>query len=47
MMRYLLAILAMGALLAACTVGPDYKKPEVTVPPSYGWKVAEPMDKNL
>lgn len=35
-------------LLAGCAVGPDYKKPEVPVPPAYkeadGWKTAQPAD---
>lgn len=34
--------------LAACTVGPEYKKPEVLAPPAYkeskDWKIAEPKD---
>jgi len=45
-MTRLVAVLG-GALLGACTVGPDYKKPSVVTPPSYGWKVAEPRDKAL
>jgi outer membrane protein TolC len=35
------------ALLAACTVGPDYQRPPAPVPASYkqdGWKAAEPKD---
>lgn len=35
-------------LLAACTTGPDYKRPEIIVPPAYkeskDWKIAEPRD---
>lgn len=35
-------------LLAACTVGPQYQRPEVITPPAYkesaGWKIAEPAD---
>src|ERR1700756_3129604 len=34
-------------LLSACTVGPDYKRPEAPVPAHYkeaGWKVGEPLD---
>ncbi len=34
--------------VAACTVGPDYMRPSVVVPPAYkelpGWKVAQPRD---
>jgi NodT family efflux transporter outer membrane factor (OMF) lipoprotein len=33
--------------LSACTVGPDYQRPDVPVPPQYkeaGWKVGEPLD---
>ncbi|WCM22628.1 efflux transporter outer membrane subunit [Paraburkholderia bryophila] len=41
-----IAALAGAALLAACTVGPDYRRPQAEVPPvwqtdSY-WRVAEP-----
>lgn len=36
------------AILAACTVGPDYVKPKMDTPPAYkeneGWKVAQPRD---
>jgi len=40
---------ALAALLAACAVGPDYKRPAAEIPASYkeaapGWKVAEPAD---
>jgi NodT family efflux transporter outer membrane factor (OMF) lipoprotein len=34
-------------LLGACTIGPDYEKPAVTVPPAYkeaGWEPARPAD---
>ncbi len=45
--RRLLAATALLACLAACTVGPDYKKPDVTTPVSYkenkDWKPAEPQ----
>jgi NodT family efflux transporter outer membrane factor (OMF) lipoprotein len=38
----------IALLLAACTVGPDYKKPDAPVPASYkelgGWKPSEPQD---
>lgn len=40
---------ALAGLLAACAVGPDYKRPAAEIPASYkeaapGWKVAEPAD---
>ena len=39
---------AFLALAAGCSVGPDYKRPEVKVPVSFkespGWKVAAPDD---
>jgi NodT family efflux transporter outer membrane factor (OMF) lipoprotein len=43
------AVLAMPALLGACTVGPDYQKPEAASPAVYkeagdAWKQAEPQD---
>jgi len=39
----------LALALAGCAVGPDYKRPAVTVPASYkeaadGWKVAQPAD---
>ena len=51
-MRAGVATLMLG-MAAACTVGPDYVKPEVTVPAGYkeaaadgiAWKVAEPGDR--
>lgn len=43
-----LASLIGGGLLSACTVGPDYVKPEMQVPAAFkeqqGWKTAEPQD---
>ena len=37
-----------AALMAGCAVGPDYKRPEVALPPAFkespGWKVAAPAD---
>jgi multidrug efflux pump len=47
----LMAVLfASTALLAGCS-GPEYKKPQVTVPPAYketrGWKAAQPRDHEL
>lgn len=42
------ALAGMLALLAACTVGPNYVRPTAEVPAAYkemeGWKVAEPKD---
>ena len=43
------ALAALSAvLMAGCAVGPDYKRPEVAVPPAFkespGWKVAAPAD---
>lgn len=44
------SIAALGALLAACMVGPDYSRPSVPVagafkePPPEGWTVATPSD---
>jgi NodT family efflux transporter outer membrane factor (OMF) lipoprotein len=40
---------ALAAVLPGCAVGPDYKRPAITVPASYkeappGWKVAQPAD---
>ncbi|TDY24800.1 NodT family efflux transporter outer membrane factor (OMF) lipoprotein [Paraburkholderia sp. BL6665CI2N2] len=40
---------AFASLLAACAVGPDYKRPAAEIPASYkeaapGWKVAQPAD---
>lgn len=42
---------ACAALLAACAVGPNYKRPAVEIPASFkeaapGWKVAEPGDQH-
>jgi NodT family efflux transporter outer membrane factor (OMF) lipoprotein len=45
--------MAIGApfLFAACTVGPDYKRPSTVAPAIYkewsGWKVAQPKDEAL
>ena len=40
---------ALSTLLAACAVGPDYKRPAAEIPASFkeaapGWKVAQPAD---
>jgi len=43
----LIGVLAGPALLFACTVGPDYQRPDAPVPAQYkeaGWKVGEPLD---
>lgn len=39
-------LLGCACLLGGCTVGPDYKRPQVDalVPPAWGWKMAEPSD---
>src|SRR5262249_22172801 len=38
--------MAAAALLAACSVGPDYHRPDAPVPAAYkeGWKTGEPQD---
>src|ERR1700752_4973778 len=43
------AAATLAVALAGCAVGPDYKRPAVSVPESYkeaadGWKVAQPAD---
>jgi NodT family efflux transporter outer membrane factor (OMF) lipoprotein len=41
-------IIAIGLLFSACTVGPDYVRPDAQKPAAYkeadGWKVAQPQD---
>ncbi|OLL29409.1 RND transporter [Burkholderia sp. SRS-W-2-2016] len=42
---------ACALLLAACAVGPNYQRPDTTIPASFkeaapGWKVAEPADQH-
>lgn len=43
-----LASLALAVALAGCTIGPDYQRPELTVPASFkegaGWQLAKPQD---
>jgi outer membrane protein TolC len=43
-----LLALAACALVSACAVGPDYKRPDAEVPQQYkeagDWKVADPSD---
>ncbi|MBN3728241.1 efflux transporter outer membrane subunit [Burkholderia sp. Ac-20379] len=41
---------AVAALVAGCAVGPDYHRPDVSIPAAYkeapdGWKVAQPDDR--
>ena len=49
--RSALTALLMCALLSACAVGPDYKRPEVAVPGAYkelpGWTAADPQAAQL
>jgi outer membrane protein TolC len=44
-------LLPLAALLAGCTVGPNYRTPTVETPSAYkeaaGWKPAQPNDQNL
>lgn len=52
--RNLFCIILFSAIacLSACTVGPDYKRPSVTVPATYkearnkDWKIAQPSDQH-
>src|SRR5262249_13011725 len=44
-----LLLIACALVLAACAVGPNYKRPAVDAPASFkeapeGWKIAEPQD---
>lgn len=45
---YHAVVLALATVIAACTVGPEYKRPEIAAPAEYreakDWKVAEPRD---
>jgi NodT family efflux transporter outer membrane factor (OMF) lipoprotein len=53
MRKNLILITAMGLLAAACSVGPQYKRPPVEAPaafkepPPAGWKTAQPNDAAL
>jgi NodT family efflux transporter outer membrane factor (OMF) lipoprotein len=42
------SLLVWAAFLGACTVGPDYQRPQVLTPPAFkaskDWKIAEPKD---
>jgi len=40
-MKYCIALLSAGLLLSGCTVGPNYKRPTVAVPPTYRGVVPE------
>jgi len=48
MIRRVLSAMLPAVLLAACAVGPDYKRPSAPVPKAYkelaGWKQSEPQD---
>lgn len=45
----LFAEISIATLLAACTVGPDYVRPQTETPAAFkeGWKTAEPRDSEL
>ena len=48
-MHIAVTIIVLGSsLLAACAIGPDYKRPEVQTPVAFkemaGWRLAEPRD---
>lgn len=46
--RWGILFLAVFVLwLAGCTLGPDYKRPQVVTPPDWGWKFAEPNDEAI
>src|SRR5215468_12727927 len=41
------SVIAIVGIASACTVGPDYQRPDAPVPAQYreaGWKVGEPLD---
>jgi NodT family efflux transporter outer membrane factor (OMF) lipoprotein len=41
------SVIAIVGIASACTVGPDYQRPDAPVPARYkeaGWKVGEPLD---
>jgi NodT family efflux transporter outer membrane factor (OMF) lipoprotein len=41
------SVIAIVGIASACTVGPDYERPDAPVPAQYkeaGWKVGEPLD---
>jgi outer membrane protein TolC len=44
---FLKGVGAVAVIVSACTVGPDYRRPDAPVPAQYkeaGWKVGEPLD---
>lgn len=45
--RFFITSVLAGALMAGCTIGPEYKKPLVPTPPDFGWKLAEPKDQAI
>ncbi|HEY3763340.1 MAG TPA: efflux transporter outer membrane subunit [Verrucomicrobiae bacterium] len=42
-----MATLVFFLALTGCVVGPDYKRPAVAIPPTWGWKLAEPGDEKI
>ncbi|MBP7766532.1 MAG: efflux transporter outer membrane subunit [Syntrophaceae bacterium] len=50
-MKKVLLLCAVLAALAGCSVGPDYKRPDTTIPPGYkeaeGWREALPRDSEI
>lgn len=46
--RIAVGALPLACVIAACSVGPDYRRPHAQTPPAFkeaeGWKVAEPND---
>lgn len=44
---YYSCIVAILGLIAGCTVGPKYQKPPAPVPPTWGWKIAEPSNDSI
>jgi len=52
-LRSIVLALAGASVLAACTVGPDYKRPDAVTAATYkelegsGWKTAEPADAHI
>jgi hypothetical protein len=50
-MRWIIKIILSILFLSACTVGPNYVRPPVIVPPHFkeaapGWKIAHPQEGN-
>ncbi|MEN6621890.1 MAG: efflux transporter outer membrane subunit [Smithella sp.] len=50
-MKNILFFIIFFAILAGCSVGPDYRKPDVTVPADFkelkGWREAQPRDQEI